>query len=1148
MTTSRLSQSKTKSPSEVRLVEVLDAYMAAAQEGRAPARDELLAQHPELAEDLEACLASLEFIRQASLTATPLLADSKAAEISEGEPGIGDLGDFRLIAEVGRGGMGVVYEAVQRSLNRRVALKVLPFAAAMDPTQLRRFQTEALAAAQLHHTHIVPVYSVGCERGVHYYAMQFIEGQTLAQAIAERRRMEETSPPPASRASADPADPGEPARRGSPDPAAGARRGSPDPAAGARRGSPDPAETPAGARRGSPDPAETADRRSPIPDESPTPRNVTGSATPSPTSRSREYLRTAAALGIQAADALDHAHKVGIVHRDIKPANLLLDIQGSLWVTDFGLARLQDDAGLTITGDLLGTLRYMSPEQALAKRGYLDHRTDIYSLGATLYELVTLHPAIEGQDRQEVLRKIAQDDPTPPRRLNPAIPRELETILLKAMNKEPGSRYDTAQELADDLRRFLDDKPIKAKRPTVWKHVAKWSRRHRTAVTAAVVILILATAALGASTVLIARERAQVVRQRDRARKAVDEMYTEVAQKWLSQQPQLEPLQREFLLKALAFYQEFARERGTDPAARHGAARAERNAGDILRKLGEHSGAENAYRRAVEIEEVLVAGFPKVPDYRTELANDCANLALSLRDTGRLAEAEHTGNRALELRETLAADFPNVPDYRRGVALSYDGLGIMLRERSRFVEAERSIRRAIALQEALVTELPKVPGIREDLASYCTNLGNLFFQMDNSAEAERAWNRAIELQEAVSAEFPEFSKASQYRQNLAFNHSNLGALFSRVRSRFVEAERALRRSLDLRESLVAEFPRVPEYRRDLADTYANLGALLGRVPGRLAEAEGALRKGIELQEVLVAQSPDVPAYRSRLGASLNNLGSIQQVRGELAAALSSYQRAIEHQRGALRANSNDPTYREYLRNHYGGLVDVSRKRGDHTGAAHAAEEYAQVSPHPARDAVIAAGALVRCEQLAETDSRLSIADRQAKVREYSDRAAALLKNGAEAAGDDPEALNDLAWFLATCPDSRLRDRARAVELARKAIVRAPKAGAAWNTLGVAHYRAGAWNEAIEALLRSTELTSGGSPGDWFFLAMAYCQKGEKDKARSWYEKAVNGMEKNKSQDEELRRFRAEATALLRVTEHPKSTGKKEEQTPRRSKP
>ena len=433
----------------------------------------LLAEHPELAEDLEACLASLEFIRQASLITPPLVDELKSVDANEGETGIGELGDFHLIAEVGRGGMGVVYEAVQRSLNRRVALKVLPFAAAMDPTQLRRFQTEALAAAQLHHTHIVPVYSVGCERGVHYYAMQFIEGQTLAQAITERRRME--APPPSAERGAPSLSP----LMGEGGPVGRMREVFPSPLVG--EGAPKGQMGVPNVRH-DPEPAESADRSS-IAIDTLTQRKATGSATPSPSSRSREYFRTAAALGIQAAEALDHAHKFGIVHRDIKPANLLLDVEGNLWITDFGLARLQDDAGLTITGDLLGTLRYMSPEQAQAKRGYLDHRTDIYSLGATLYELVTLRPAVDGQDRQEVLRKIAHDEPTLPRRLNPAVPRELETILLKSMNKEPESRYTTAQELAEDLKRFLDHKTIKAKRPSLGDRIAKWSRRHRTAVT-----------------------------------------------------------------------------------------------------------------------------------------------------------------------------------------------------------------------------------------------------------------------------------------------------------------------------------------------------------------------------------------------------------------------------------------------------------------------------------------------------------------------------------------------------------------------------------------------------------------------------------------------------------------------------------------
>ena len=353
--------------------------MAAAQEGSAPARDELLAEHPELAEDLEACLASLEFIRQASLTAPPLARRFEGgSKAGEGETGIGDLGDFRLDRRSGPGGHGRGLRGGAARLNRRVALKVLPFAAAMDPTQLRRFQTEALAAAQLHHTHIVPVYSVGCERGVHYYAMQFIEGQTLAQAIAERG----WSAPGSHRARAPTLPPcrGKVARR--------AMRRIPSPLAG--EGAPQ-------GRMGVPS-EPRQNRRPKVSDRTRhrNPRNATGSATPSPSSRTRDTSERSPHLGIQAAKALDHAHKFGIVHRDIKPANLLLDIQGNLWVTDFGLARLQDDAGLTITGDLLGTLRYMSPEQALAKRGYLDHRTDIYSLGATLYELVTLRPAIEG--------------------------------------------------------------------------------------------------------------------------------------------------------------------------------------------------------------------------------------------------------------------------------------------------------------------------------------------------------------------------------------------------------------------------------------------------------------------------------------------------------------------------------------------------------------------------------------------------------------------------------------------------------------------------------------------------------------------------------------------------------------------------------
>jgi tetratricopeptide (TPR) repeat protein len=227
-----------------------------------------------------------------------------------------------------------------------------------------------------------------------------------------------------------------------------------------------------------------------------TPPKSTGS-----TSNNRQHFQMVAQLGLQAALALEHAHEIGVIHRDIKPSNLLIDAHGHLWVADFGLARLpQEDHDLTRTGDLVGTLRYMSPEQVRAERGGVDARTDIYGLGVTLYELSTLRPAFEGRDRHELIRRILDEEPASPRRFNSSIPRDLETIILKAMEKEPAARYASAHELADDLKRFLDDQPIRARRPSILDRSVKWSRRHRTAViastTALLVTLAVSTAAL----------------------------------------------------------------------------------------------------------------------------------------------------------------------------------------------------------------------------------------------------------------------------------------------------------------------------------------------------------------------------------------------------------------------------------------------------------------------------------------------------------------------------------------------------------------------------------------------------------------------------------------------------------------------------
>src|SRR5262245_41987579 len=395
-----------------RLNEILAAYLEAVEAGQAPDKRVWQERHPEFAAELEAFCA--DFARIDPLAAPLRSADGPDdAAPPEAELSLGRLGDFRVVRELGRGGMGVVYEAEQLSLGRRVALKVLPYVGALDARQLQRFRNEARAAASLRHDHIVQVHAIGCERGMHFYAMEFIEGQTLAQYIRGLRPGGE-QPLPAHAATLDyaPAEPGTATR---------------------------------------PVAALSTERSNPP---------------------GKSFYRHAAALITQAADALEHAHALGIVHRDVKPGNLLLDRDGRVYVSDFGLARFGPDAGLTMSGDLLGTLRYMPPEQALARHGLVDHRADVYGLGCTLYELLTGRPAVDATDRADILRRIAFEEPAAPRKLDKSIPAELETIALKALATDPADRYATAGEFADDLRRWLGHQTIKATPPSLWQRAA----------------------------------------------------------------------------------------------------------------------------------------------------------------------------------------------------------------------------------------------------------------------------------------------------------------------------------------------------------------------------------------------------------------------------------------------------------------------------------------------------------------------------------------------------------------------------------------------------------------------------------------------------------------------------------------------------
>ena len=418
------------------------------------------------------------------------------------------IGEFSIVREIGRGGMGIVYEAEQSSMGRLVALKILPFAALADSKRLQRFKNEVRAAAALDHPNIVSVYSVGEAEGVYYYAMQLVRGQNLWSVI---RTLSD---------------------------------GEDDSLAGR-----------------SPESGESDVNRTWVLETIAKANDSTASS-----AKRVSHYQNVASLGIQAARALAHAHELGIVHRDVKPANLLLDDNACIYITDFGLASMDASTGATATGDVIGTLRYMPPEQAAGKSELVDHRADIYSLGITLYELLSLKPAFEGRNREELLQIVTSKEPEPLRRHQPAIPTELETIIMKAISKDRDDRYATAGEFADDLERFVANQPIHARRASTWHRTKKWMQRNAVLVTTALGLLLLA--AVSSSLILVnanrrereLRQRAEFYQQKaevtsQMAWEAVDRMWLEIGVDWIAQDRHLSGRQRRLIEEARKYYE-----------------------------------------------------------------------------------------------------------------------------------------------------------------------------------------------------------------------------------------------------------------------------------------------------------------------------------------------------------------------------------------------------------------------------------------------------------------------------------------------------------------------------------------------------------------------------------------------------------------
>jgi serine/threonine protein kinase/tetratricopeptide (TPR) repeat protein len=832
------------------LVAVLETYMADLERGVAPDQQSLLDAHPDLADELFPYLESLRLLHGATHDMRVARSDAGGRRGEEAGPAARQIGEYRIVREIGRGGMGIVYEAHQRSLNRQVALKILPFAAVLDQRQIARFRNEAQAAAQLHHPHIVPVFAVGQEQGVYYYAMQYIDGQSLEQTIAELRDERE-------RGAADSTN-----------------------ARGAANGSTTTMQFAAASR--------SPYRRSPP---------------------NGDLFRTVARLGKEAAEALQHAHEHGILHRDIKPSNLLVDGQGKLWITDFGLARMQSDNGVTLTGDLVGTLRYMSPEQAGGST-LVDARTDVYSLGATLYELITLSHAHQGEDRPTLLRHITSDEPVPPRKINPAVPIDLETIVLGAMAKSPNERYMSAQAMVDDLERFLAGKPTLARRPTVVDRIGKWARRHRALVAVAACAVVLLSVVSVVGMVLLAREQAQTsaalanaersgreardsLERADRhlreARGAVDHFGIGFSDK-LAELPGAEGVRRDLLLDTLAYYRQFAKDAGDDPQLRQETAVAHFKSGAIAAKLGAVTDAIAEYETAQKLLKQLAEADPTRAEPRAQLGVSHNNLGLLFAGRSETDRAQREFGEAIAIQQRLVNERTRDGQFAGELAESQANLGLLLDQLGDSQAAELSLRAAVDVLRPLTDAKPDEPSVVRNLAIALNNLSFVLRSRDAAAAAKSS-REAIDILERLAADSPQ---GGGYQGDLALCYNNLAALESQ-KGRWAAAIERHRQAIRLQEQMARKSPGVVRHRSDLAISMNNLGVTYCRA-SKPAEADAAFAQSRDMFIHLADDYPDEVAYRSSLAALLNNQALALAEVGRHRDALEIYPAAIAAQR------------------------------------------------------------------------------------------------------------------------------------------------------------------------------------------------------------------------------------------------------------
>jgi serine/threonine protein kinase/tetratricopeptide (TPR) repeat protein len=745
------------------------------------------------------------------------------------------------------------------------------------------------------------------------------------------------------------------------------------------------------------------------------------------------------------AVAIHVAHRSGVVHRDLKPGNILLQRHpGELpaaeatfrisdfepKVTDFGLAkRLDDPSGRTPSGAVLGTPSYMAPEQAEGGK-QVGPAADVYALGAVLYELLVGRPPFKAASVMETLHQVMHEEPVSPARLRPQVPRDLETICLKCLEKAPERRYTSAADLADDLRRFLAGEPIRARPVGMAERLWRWGRRNPTVATLAAitVVTLLSGTAVASYFAVQARARlGQVEAERDRAqtnlqlaRQAVDDYSLKVSndprlrEKFLS-------LRKELLQTVVPFYEKLLTQAEQGPEVQAELGRTCSNLGWIMSEIGEKDKAIARYQQARAMLTPLSSEHPEERSYRASLSEADHRLGMAYLATGKSEDAKAALEQALAARKQLAAECPHDRQYQTDLVASYFELANVARATGKAEEAEAAYQEVLSIRKRLAEEHPEDPSCQQAVGATYNNLGTAYRDRNKLAEATKAYEEALKVRQRLAKEHPE---SAAYLADVAASQGNVGIIYSET-GRKAEAERAFLEAVALQKRLTEQHPETPRYRNLLARNYDCLGNLY-KAMGKKVEAAKSHAEAQAQFEQLAAEHPEVQDYVVDLAGCYCNLGHLAGDEQDLSGALKWYSRAIPILEAALRKEPNDVEARECLSivheargkvlsklgKHDEGLRDCDRsleldngrarlairvsraqvlaRSGQHARADAEATELAKEGSLSGEDRYRVAVVWALACASARKDDRLSAARRQQQAEEYATRAMDLL--------------------------------------------------------------------------------------------------------------------------------------------------------------